>query len=1013
MYLNTHSYYSFKYGTLNTKDLLQQMQETGTDCFALTDINSTAASLNFVRLAPRYNIKPVLGIDFRNGADQLFVALAKNNEGFKELNDYLSGYLHDKEEIPARAPAFKHAYVIYPFKKYTGFALESYEFIGVKKADLPRLIYPPHQMEREKMVILQTATFRSKIDIESGERAVYKRDFNAHRLLRAIDKNVLLSRLESTEEGSPDDFIYPLTELEQLYGLYPYMAENTRRLLADCQIHFDFEGENLNKNLRAYTESPEDDYRMLERLCQEGLSYRYPQANEPIYQRIETELKVIRQQGFMSYFLINWRLCQYAREKGYFYVGRGSGANSVVAYILRITDVDPIELDLYFERFINLYRKNPPDFDIDFSWKDREDITEFIFSEFSKGKGDNVALLATYSTFKSKAVTRELGKVMGLPPHEIDKLQSARYDQLDTMHRLVLRYAKYIADFPSHLSIHAGGILISDKPIHYYTTTDMPPKGFPTTHFDMVIAEDIGLYKFDILSQRGLGKIKDSLEVIARNHPDDEAIDIHDIGSFKEDPKVKAMLKQGKAIGCFYVESPAMRMLLKKLRVDEYLGLVAASSVIRPGVAKSGMMRQYILRFREPERRSEAHPILRDIMPETYGVMVYQEDVIKVAHYFAGLTLGEADVLRRGMSGKYRSREEFQKVRERYFKSCAEKGHSYGLAAEIWRQIESFAGYAFAKGHSASYAVESYQSLFLKAYYPLEYMVATINNGGGFYRVELYAHEAFMHGADVQAPCVNQSEYLCTIYGKTIYLGLAFISDLEKGTAEAILIERVENGVFMSFDNFLKRVPISLEQLSLLIRIGAFRFTTVSKKKLLWEAHFQLGNHKKTNPVKMLFDPEIKRFVLPPLSYDVLEDAFDQIDLLGFPLCNPFDLLKNWPSHHVMVRDMEQKVNKLVKMVGYLVHIKNTSTSGGKRMFFGTWLDYEGHFIDTTHFPPVAARYPFRGKGIYELTGKVVEEFDFLSLEVTAMRKLEYVHDPRYAEEPRHATMGIENLLKV
>ena len=212
----------------------------------------------------------------------------------------------------------------------------------------------------------------------------------------------------------------------------------------------------------------------------------------------------------------------------------------------------------------------------------------------------------------------------------------------------------------------------------------------------------------------------------------------------------------------------------------------------------------------------------------------------------------------------------------------------------------------------------------------------------------------------------------------------------------------------MSFDNFLKRVEISLEQLSILIRIGAFRFTGTSKKALLWEAHFQLGKHKKTNPVKMLFDPELKRFELPVFSHDILEDAFDQQELLGFPLCNPFDLLKSGPQQEVLVREMEAYKNKIVKMVGYLVHIKHTSTSKGKRMYFGTWLDREGYFIDSTHFPPVAARYPFRGKGIYELTGKIVEEFDFLSIEMTSMRKLEYVHDPRYAEEPRHERMGLD-----
>ncbi|MGK0487702.1 MAG: DNA polymerase-3 subunit alpha, partial [Candidatus Endobugula sp.] len=772
MYLNTHSYYSLKYGTISTAELLAHMQDAGVKTFALTDINNTSASLNFARMAPKNGINPVLGIDFRNGADQLFVAIAKNNEGFKELNDYLSGYLHAKEEIPSRAPEFEHAYIIYPFQKYTNFPLRTSEFIGVKPTDLIKLVYPPHQMDKGKLVMLPTATFRSKMDNVTGKRVALKKDFNAHRLLRSIDKNTLLSKLPVSEEGSPNDFIYPTKELEELYRDHDYMVENAKMLLSNCSIHFDFEGENLNKNKRTYCGSREADYQMLERLCKEGFDYRYPQSTQKILDRIQTELKVVRQQGFMSYFLINWRICQYARSKNSFYVGRGSGANSVVAYLLRITDVDPIELDLYFERFINLYRKNPPDFDIDFSWKDREDITRFIFSEF-----DNVSLLATYSTFQFRAVVRELGKVLGIPPHEIDHIQSAKYEDLEELHRLVLRYGKYIEGFPSHLSIHAGGILISEKPIHYYTATDLPPKGFPTTHFDMVVAEDIGLYKFDILSQRGLGKIKDSLEIIKNNNHQAIPLDIHNISKFKKDEKVKALLREGKAIGCFYVESPAMRMLLKKLRVDEYLGLVAASSVIRPGVAKSGMMREYILRFRHPEKRKEAHPIMLSIMPETYGVMVYQEDVIKVAHYFADLTLGEADVLRRGMSGKYRSREEFQKVRDKYFENCKHKGHSHELATEIWRQIESFAGYAFAKGHSASYAVESYQSLYLKAYYPLEYMVATMNNGGGFYSVELYAHEAYMHGADIQAPCVNQGEYLCTICGKTIFIGFGFIGE--------------------------------------------------------------------------------------------------------------------------------------------------------------------------------------------------------------------------------------------
>jgi DNA polymerase-3 subunit alpha len=698
----------------------------------------------------------------------------------------------------------------------------------------------------------------------------------------------------------------------------------------------------------------------------------------------------------VSYFLINWKILKYARSKGYYYVGRGSGANSIVAYLLRITDVDPIELDLYFERFINLYRKNPPDFDIDFSWRDRDDITKFIFRTFK-----NTALISVYNTFKFKASVRELGKVFGLPKEEIDKLSKGQFqiDQLDFLSKLVIAYSQFIEGFPNYLGIHAGGILISEKPIAHYTATFFPPKGFSTTMFDMVVAEDIGLYKFDILSQRGLGKIKEAVEIVRYNKPEIPPIDIHDIKRFKEDKKIKFLLKNAKAIGCFYVESPAMRMLLKKLQVDNYLGLVAASSVIRPGVAKSGMMREYILRYRHPEKRKDAHPILLKIMPETYGVMVYQEDVIKVAHYFGGLTLGEADMLRRGMSGKFRSREEFLKVKNQFFENCKQKGHSYELTAEIWRQIESFAGYAFAKGHSASYAVESYQSLFLKAYYPLEYMVATINNFGGFYRVDLYLHEARMHGAIIHAPDINKSNYETRIEGNHIYLGFILLHSFEVVNAKKIVMERSRNGLYTDLDDFIDRVPISIEQMAILIKINAFQFTGRNKRELLWEAYMKINKVSMEEQVVTLFKTEKISYQTPRLSSSRYEDAFDEIEYLGFPLCDPFDLITTKIGPSLQAKDLPAFIHKTVMCYGYYVTAKNTATHKGDRMYFGTFLDRNGDYIDTVHFPPVARKYPFRGRGVYQLIGKVMEEFDCISIEVNSMKKLDMMQDPRYAEE--------------
>jgi DNA polymerase-3 subunit alpha len=955
---------------------------------AFTDINNTSACLDFIRLGPKYGLRAVPGIDFRNSAEQCYVGIARNNEGFFELNRHLSEHLHDNSNFLINAPLLLNCYVIYPFSHFDKkdkdpASLRENEYIGIKPNDINRLRFSSLLRNKEKLVALHTCSFRNK------------REFNAHRLLRSIQNNCLLSKLSVEEQGDAQEMYRTPSEISDIYSEFHFLLENAQKLLENCTFKFTFGTDQKHKNQHAYTESEEEDFSLINRLCNEGLNYRYPNADNAVHQRISMELDIIRQKGFLSYFLINWDITSYARSKGFFYVGRGSGANSIVAYILRITDVDPIELDLYFERFINLYRKNPPDFDIDFSWTDREDITSYIFNRFK-----NVTLLAAYSTFQFKAVVRELGKVFGLPKHEIDALSEGKKDlrNLDEMSSLVMRYSALIQDFPNLLTIHAAGILITEKHIHHYTATFLPPKGFPTTHFDMVVAEDAGLYKFDILSQRGLAKIKESLELIRKNRPLAPFIDIHNIKRFKEDEKVKDLLRNAKAIGCFYVESPAMRMLLRKLQVDDYLGLVAASSVIRPGVARSGMMREYILRFRNPERRKDAHPVLLDLMPETYGVMVYQEDVIKVAHYFAGLDLSEADSLRRGMSGKFRSREEFQQAKEAFFMKAESKNRPAALVAEVWRQVESFAGYAFAKGHSASYAVESYQSLFLKAYYPLEYLCATINNFGGFYRTELYVHEARMHGAEIEAPCINRGRADSVIEGNTIILGFGLVKDLDHRSMEAILSARLEKGVFLNLNDFTKRCVIGLEQTSILIRIGAFRFTGKDKKELLWEAHFLLGQDRKKIPEKRLFDPPERSHQLPALFTAQHEEAFDQMELLGFPLCDPFVLAKTLPPNTIMSRDLELHNGKMVSVCAYLITAKLTSTADGKRMYFGTFTDREGNWIDTVHFPPIALQFPFRGRGIYLIKGKVIIEFDCANIEVSFMEKLAVIEDPRFAE---------------
>lgn len=984
MYLNCHTYYSFKYGTLSVNQLLDQAQKYGIHQLVLSDINNTSAVLDFVRLSKKYGVNPVVGIDYRNGAQQQFVGIAKNNEGFAALNAYLSSCsLSGTTKIHDTFPVSTDCFIVIPYNVFqikmqqdeagtiALFKNNSQYFIGIKPCELNHFRFSTYKKWHTRMVILHPVSFSNKTG------------FNTHRLLRAVDNNTLLSKLPPGEQASTDEIMLAPLQLLTIYADFPTIIYNTQKLMEQCHIEFEF---GTNKNKKSFTGSLKKDYHLLMSLCYDGLKYRYPNADDTIIDRMEKEIKLISELNFSSYFLINHDIVRYAQHKNYFYVGRGSGANSMVAYLLRITDVDPVDLDLYFERFLNPFRTSPPDFDLDFSWKDRDDVTRHIFETHGEA---HTCLLATYSTFQSNAVMRELGKVFGLPKDEIDMLLENRRlkNTPDHITKLIYAYSNQIHDFPNHLSIHAGGILISEKPIHYYTANNFPPKGFPISQFSMLEAEDIGLYKFDILSQRGLAHIKDAVEIIKSNKG--IQIDIHDVKSFKEDVNIKVLLREARCIGCFYVESPAMRMLLKKLGAETYRALVAASSIIRPGVASSGMMREYILRFKGQKPSYETPAPIYKILEETFGVMVYQEDVIKVAHYYAGLGLGEADMLRRGMSGKYRGREEFEKVRNLFFDNCKAKGYREEETKEVWRQIESFAGYAFSKGHSASYAVESFMSLYLKAYFPLEHMVAVINNFGGFYRTEYYVHEARMHGAEIIAPHINKSNYLTCIEGNVIYLGFIHVAELEQLTAENIIAERHKNGDFAHLTDFMKRVSISLDQLRLLIRVGAFNFTGRTKKQLLWDIHSIIGDDKKTHIEKELFEPEYKSYQMPELYHNDRDDALDEMQLLGFPLCSPFTFIKNKPQTQLKAIDLAQHAGRQISIVGYLVTVKYTRTKHKEEMLFGTFIDTDGRFFDTTHFPKIAKEFPLRGKGCYLIHGRVAVEFDFYSIDVLRLELLE------------------------
>ncbi len=986
MYLNCHTFFSFKYGTLSPKSLFAQAQKNKVRKLVLTDINNTSAYIDMLRVCQEeksnYELALALGIEFRKDDKLLFIGIAKNNAGFESLNAFLSHHNNHQLGLLHKAPSFDNAFIIYPFSHNKPELLRENEYIGVKVQNINNIINSPYVNYLHKLVILHPVTFSDK------------KSFNIHRLIRAIGQNTLLSKLDPATEAAKNEMMVPEIVLQQYYQRYPQLIENTRRLLDQCSIEFTF---GTDKNISTFSGSKSHDRESLKNLAVAGFYRRYGKDNREAFERLNHELAIINHQNFEAYFLICDDIVKFAHHKNFEHVGRGSGANSIVSYCLGLTEVDPIALDLYFERFLNPERSSPPDFDIDFSWKDRDTVTTYIFEKYGER---HTALLGTHVTYSWRSALRELGKVFGLPKKEIDAIVAfpEQFRDKTPLHRLIFDYAGAMLKMPQHLSIHAGGILITEEPIYAYTATDRPPKDFPVSHFEMHAAEDMGIYKFDILSQRGLGHIKDAVANVKVNQGID--IDIKRFNDFTKDDEIRNLLSKGKTMGCFYVESPAMRMLLGKLGCNDYITLVAASSIIRPGVARSGMMRAYIERhhrIKNGGNYESIHPKMDELMYETYGVMVYQEDVIKVAHHFAKLSLAEADILRRGMSGKFRSRKEFLRVKDRFFKNCEQEGYAKHVIDRVWYEIESFSGYSFSKGHSASYAVESYQSLYLKAHFPLEFMVGVINNFGGFYRTEFYFHEARMDGGKVEAPCVNNSDQLTVIKGTSIFMGFIHLKSLESKLADLIPQERALNGPFKSLDNFIRRIAIGLEQIRMLIRIGAFRFTNKSKRTLLWHAHMYYGRNIPVRNSRDLFEEEVKHFQLPSLEALPHEDAFDELELLGFPLCDPFMLLKSKDLGNIKALELPLRLSQNIEVVGYLVTTKNTTTKNGQHMYFGTFYDADGEVFDTTHFPVTASKYPFRGRGFYRIRGKVVDDFGYPMIEVNWMEKLTMVD--KYEEE--------------
>ncbi|MBL7075392.1 DNA polymerase III subunit alpha [candidate division KSB1 bacterium] len=996
IHLHCHSNHSFTDSTITVGDLIRKAAEFNMNAVALTDTNGFYGVIPFYKKAVESGIKPIIGVevDDPKTPELKVVLLAKNRSGYSEISHIITQRHLNKDFnlMSILMTASEDIFILSPSLPLLNHLSKNRTLSLYGELVLTN---HPGSKKRCRQLMCLAQQFKIPVVATNDVHLMNKNDYKVHRVLRAIQKNTTVYKVDEGSRVVPDNYFKSTEEMKTLFKDLGEALSNSQRIADECNLNLDLETFKFPE-----CDLPEgkDADSFLYKLCFEGRKARYHPLRHEATKRLDYEMDVIKKLGLSKYFLIVNDIVKEARRRGFLYIGRGSAANSIVSYVLGLTVIDPLKYNLYFERFLNPERKSPPDIDLDFSWKERDEILNYVYDKYGH---DKVAMICTTITFQPRMAVHEIAKTLGIPEHEINRFTSRIphffFEDLENLSDVpdcrdlpldrqpwkgIIAIAKKIKGFPRHLSIHCGGIVIAPEPITHYTPLQRATKGFVITQMDMYPIEDLGLVKIDLLSQRSLGVLKDSLVAIEKNRG--EKPDVFNFDEVTNDPETKELIRTGATIGCFYIESPGMRNLLQKLKTDTFEGLVAASSVIRPGVAESGMMQQYVERHRDPTKIEYLHPKMEELLKETYGVMVYQEDVIKVAHFIGGMSLGEADLLRRAMSGKMRSRESMEKLQGQFIANCLRQGISEGIIQEIWRQIKSFARYAFCKAHSASFAVLSYQVAYLKAHYPAEFMAAVLSNQGGFYGPGAYIEEAKRLGVKVLLPDINQSEKEYIGRNDTIRMGFMSIKNLSSKSIDSILKER-NDGSFSSLSDLIRRTDVGFKELEILIKCGALNDFGATRPEMLWQSEIvfdRLNNKKKSSIVNTVYDDLLRQIPRLP-EYNDSEKCGVESDVFGFSVTkHPMNFVRVKVSMIVSAKDMLKFKHKRVKMSGWLIAAKRITTRNDRTpMKFLSLEDLTGTY-EVTIFPRIYQKYGHltHGRGPYLIEGKVEEDHGACSL---------------------------------
>jgi len=881
-HLHLHTEYSLLDGLNRIPKLAQRIKELGMNSVAITDHGNMYGAIDFYETMKKNGIKPIIGCEVyvapdgrlkkekRSAKRYHLVLLAKNNTGYKNLIKivsigFLEGFYYkprvDYEilkkyhegiiglsaclqgEIPSSALKEGKEAARKALHKYTDIFEKENFFLEIQNHNLPE--------EKEAIQILTELSKEENIPLVATNDAHYlrKEDAKAHDIVLCVQTLAKVEDPDRMRFQTEEFYIKSEDEMRKIFKEFPEAIDNTEKIKEMCNVNFDFNTYHLPR----FTPDDEEwnkqkNIDFLKKLAMEGLEKIYPIEQIPdVQKRAEYELGVINKMGFTDYFLIVQDFISWAKKRNIpVGPGRGSAAGSIVSYALNITEIDPLKYNLLFERFLNPERVSMPDIDIDFGDKKRDEVIEYVKNKYGK---DHVAQVATFGRMEARAVIRDVGRALNFPYGEIDKIAkripfgASLENAIETVPELkeksnsekykeLFQIALTLESNVRNFSTHAAGIVIGDKPLIEYIPLQLDKNNAIIAQFDKDIIEHIGLLKMDFLGLRNLTIMQDTIKMLQKNGID---INLNEIPM--NDKKTFDMLKKGDSIGVFQLESSGMRKVLKGVQPESIDDLTAVVALYRPGAIRAGGIKEYVERKNDKKKITYPHPTLEQILKPTYGIIVYQEQIMQIANVLAGYTMSEADILRKAIGKK--KPEILKKQRNIFIAKAVKQGIDRSVATKVFDLIEFFAGYGFNKSHAVSYATIAYQNAYLKAHYPKEYFTALLNAYiGNEDKTSEVIYEIKNKGIDILPPDINKSDVYYNIEGDSIRFGMFAIKSIGEKILEKILEERKLSGEFKSLNGFLKRgspLKVNKKVVENLIKAGCFDSFGRDRKELLDE----------------------------------------------------------------------------------------------------------------------------------------------------------------------------------